>query len=112
MDAAQVVHRREAAAALTLGDDRLRGHVGPMPGSSSSCAAVAVLRLSFSPPGVPARGIGASRGIGVPRCAGVGLADLGYVDTLAIRDLGGEIEPVEIGVGERAAHGLDGIDHV
>ena len=47
-------------------------------------------------------------GVGDP---GIGLTDLGHVDPLAVGDLGGEVQPVEIAVGQRPADRLDGVDH-
>ena len=79
---------------------------GPIPGSVSSCALVAVLR-SMSRAG---RRIGGGA-TGRPTSAGgAGCADLRNEDALAVDDLGGEVEAVEVGVGQAAARGLDRVD--
>ena len=82
-----------------------------MPGNASSSPRVAVLRLIGPLPWLlPASGSG-TRGGGLGSVAGGRrIAETRHEDPLAVGDLGGEVQPVEVSLGNRTARGLDCID--
>src|SRR4051812_23441889 len=101
---AQLVDRPEAAATVALGDDRARER-GTDPRQRLELRAGGVVEVDD---GTRARIVAARAGCGLARRSD--LADLRHQDSLAVDQLGGEVEAVEIGIGETAARAFDGVD--
>ena len=88
--------------------------MGPIPGSSSSWACVAVLRFTWRPVRCRRRyrcaAVDAHAPLVSPATPGSAWPTRGHVDALAVGELGREVQPVEVAAGDRAADRLDRVD--